>query len=106
MTLQPEAEWGTHTRWLTVFYLDPDEIAVTPADIVHALEEHNIETRPVWRPMHTQPLFAGAACIGGEVAERLFARGICLPSSSSLSDASQQRVVDAMMHLFQESGVA
>jgi dTDP-4-amino-4,6-dideoxygalactose transaminase len=100
MRIQAIAPWGTHTRWLTVFHLDPEELEVTPADIVHALEKENIETRPVWRPMHTQPLFASAEIIGGEVAEQLYSRGICLPSSSSLSEASQQRVIDHMTSLF------
>ena len=106
MMLQPEASWGTHTRWLTVFYLDPAEIDVTPADIVRTLEKDNIETRPVWRPMHTQPLFASARVIGGAVAERLYTTGICLPSSSSLSESDQQRVIDRMMTLFKQHAAA
>jgi pyridoxal phosphate-dependent aminotransferase EpsN len=100
MQLQPEAPWGSHTRWLSVFQLDPQELEVTPADIVRTLEKENIETRPVWRPMHTQPLFASAERVGGEVAEQLYARGICLPSSSSLTEAAQQRVIDHMTALF------
>lgn len=99
MQLQPEAPWGTHTRWLTVFQLDPQELEVTPGDIVRRLEQENIETRPVWRPMHTQPLFASAERVAGAVAEQLYSRGICLPSSSSLTEASQQRVIDHMTGL-------
>jgi pyridoxal phosphate-dependent aminotransferase EpsN len=95
VTLQPEAPWGTHTRWLSVFYLDPAIHDVTPVDLVHLLARDDIECRPVWRPMHTQPLFEGAERVGGSVAERLYSTGVCLPSSSSLSDRAQGRVITA-----------
>ncbi|AHG91030.1 DegT/DnrJ/EryC1/StrS aminotransferase [Gemmatirosa kalamazoonensis] len=96
VALQPEAEWGTHSRWLSVLLFDPEERPVDPATLVLALEVDDIETRPVWRPMHTQPLFRHARRVGGEVAESLFASGLCLPSSSSLSAAAQDRVIDAL----------
>lgn len=96
VALQPEAPWGMHTRWLSVIHIDPDVHDVRPGDIVRALEAHNVETRPVWRPMHTQPLFAGARVIGGAVSERHFARGLCLPSSSSLSETDQALVIDLL----------
>ena len=92
--LQPEAPWGVHTRWLTVVYIDPAETSMRPSDVIGALGERNIESRPVWRPMHTQPLFASAPVIGGAVAERLYRTGLCLPSSSSLADADQDRIVE------------
>lgn len=90
--LQDEAPWGTHSRWLSVIYLDPDVVESSPAMIVEMMERENIETRPVWRPMHTQPMFVDAERAGGSVAERLYATGLCLPSSSSLS-AEQQNLV-------------
>jgi pyridoxal phosphate-dependent aminotransferase EpsN len=93
---QPEAPWGLHTRWLSVFSIDSSEIPVTPADIVRELDRENIEARPVWRPMHMQPMFAGAYCVGGQYAERLFQTGICLPSSSSLPEEDQQRVIEGV----------
>jgi pyridoxal phosphate-dependent aminotransferase EpsN len=93
VTLQPEAAWGTHTRWLSVLYLDPSICGKRPIDLVNALEAENIEARPVWRPMHLQPMFADAESVGGEIAAHLFATGICLPSSSSLSDADQSAIV-------------
>ncbi len=96
VALQPEATWGTHSRWLTVFSIDPAVQPVAPAEIVRALETDNVESRPVWRPMHTQPMFEGAECVGGAVSEELYARGICLPSSSSLSDGEQERVIAAL----------
>lgn len=94
LTFQPEATWGTHTRWLTVCYLDAMQGATaTPRELIAALAADNVESRPVWRPMHTQPLFAGAQTVGGSVAERLYQQGLCLPSSSSLSAAEQDRVI-------------
>jgi dTDP-4-amino-4,6-dideoxygalactose transaminase len=63
-------------------------------ELIHFLDAANIESRPVWKPMHTQPLYCGYECIGGEVAEDLNRRGICLPSSSSLSEEDQQFVID------------
>jgi pyridoxal phosphate-dependent aminotransferase EpsN len=100
VTLQPEAPWGMHTRWLSVVHIDPDVHDVRPADVIRSLEEHNIETRPVWRPMHTQPLLRGATAIGGSVCERHFARGLCLPSSSSLSESDQDLVIEAFRKCF------
>ena len=105
LRLQPEAPWGLHTRWLSVFQLDPTECPVRPLDLVRALEQENIESRPVWRPMHTQPLYADAEVIGGGVAERLYETGICLPSSSNLAEEDQQRVVDAVLAAVQRAPV-
>lgn len=96
LSFQPQAPWSTHTRWLTVAYLDPAVIDVRVPEVVHTLAKENIELRPVWRPMHTQPLFAGAETIGGAVAERLYETGFCLPSSSSLSTEQQARVITSL----------
>ena len=93
---QPEASWGLHTRWLSVFTIDPDEVPATPEEIVRELDREHIEARPVWRPMHMQPVFAGAHSVGGRVAQRLYETGICLPSSSSLSEEDQRRVIEAV----------
>jgi len=103
VTLQNEAPWGMHTRWLSVIHIDPEIHDVRPADVVRSLEELNIETRPVWRPMHTQPLLQGATAIGGAVSERHFARGLCLPSSSSLTESDQDLVVEAFRKCFADA---
>lgn len=94
MRLQPEAPWGRHTRWLSVFHLDPEECGTTPTELIRALDAIDVESRPVWRPMHMQPLFADAVSIGGATAERLYRTGICLPSSSNLAEADQDRIID------------
>ncbi len=90
----PWDERGRPNGWLTVITLDP--VALSPAELCKALDAHDIEARPAWKPMHLQPVFADAPCLGGEVAEDLFARGVCLPSGSGMSDADQDRVVAAV----------
>jgi pyridoxal phosphate-dependent aminotransferase EpsN len=90
----PEAAWGTHTRWLTTLTIDDRQFGVDRERVRLALEAEAIEARPVWKPMHLQPLYAQRATIGGSVAADLFARGLCLPSGSNLSEADLERVVD------------
>jgi pyridoxal phosphate-dependent aminotransferase EpsN len=85
-----------HSRWLSCFVVDESKFGMSAPDLIRYLEEANVESRPVWRPMHMQPLFIRFERIGGQVAEDLNRRGICLPSSSSLSDADQQFVVDVI----------
>lgn len=94
--LSPEMPWGTHSRWLSVIRWNPDRIKVSPSAVVRRLAEQNIEARPVWRPMHTQPVFAGSAYIGRGNDERAFATSLCLPSSSSLGESDQDRVIEAV----------
>lgn len=92
----PEAPWGRHTRWLTVITVDPDQFGVDREVIRLALEAENIEARPVWKPMHLQPIFSECEVVGGEVAEDLFEHGLCLPSGSNLAEADLARVVDVI----------
>ena len=89
----PEARWGLHTRWLTVLTLDSETCGLTPEDLRIALEAENIESRPVWKPMHQQPVFAGYERVGGRVADDLFSRGLCLPSGSNLTVEELEGVV-------------
>jgi dTDP-4-amino-4,6-dideoxygalactose transaminase len=94
--LQPEAPWGTHSRWLTCLTLDPAAFGADRERVRLALEAENIEARPLWKPMHLQPVFAGLPCHGGGVAADLFERGLCLPSGSSLTEADLARVARAV----------
>ncbi len=96
LELMPQADWGLHTNWLSVFTVDPDRVGCDRTALIEALAAENIEARPVWKPMHTQALFADAPVLGGEVADDCFARGICLPSSSFLTDGDLSRVVDVI----------
>lgn len=93
ITFMPEAPWGRHTRWLTCLTIDPAKFGADRETIRLALEAANIEARPVWKPMHLQPVFADSEHVGGSVAAELFAQGICLPSGSNLSAEELARVV-------------
>ena len=96
LTFMPEADYGTCNRWLTVIQLDPAAIRATPEDVRLALETENIESRPVWKPMHLQPLFTGVPVSGGAVSEGLFARGLCLPSGTAMDAADLERVANVV----------
>ncbi|MFN7986167.1 MAG: aminotransferase class I/II-fold pyridoxal phosphate-dependent enzyme [Thermoanaerobaculia bacterium] len=92
----PEAPWGVSNRWLTCVTVDPAAFRATREDVRLALEAENIEARPVWKPMHLQPVFAGCRALGGDVSGQLFAEGLCLPSGSSLAEADRGRVIDVV----------
>ena len=94
--LMPQAKYGLHTNWLSCFLIDEERFGASRDALIQALDEANIESRPVWKPMHMQPLFRDASSYGGAVAEDLFKRGICLPSSSSLTLEEQDRVIQAV----------
>lgn len=100
----PEAPWGRHSRWLTCLTIDPDEFGVDREVVRQALAAENIEARPLWKPMHLQPVFRGYDSIGGAVAERLFERGLCLPSGSSLAIEDSERVVDTVRRVALSKG--
>ena len=92
----PEAPWGRHSRWLTVLTVNPRELGTDRDDLLHALEVDNVEARPAWKPMHQQPVFRHCEVVGGSVANRLFAEGLCLPSGSNLSATDLERVIDTI----------
>jgi pyridoxal phosphate-dependent aminotransferase EpsN len=89
----PVASYGLPTHWLSCFLIDEERFGCSRDDLMAHLEGAGIESRPVWKPMHLQALYASAQHFGGQVAEDLFRRGICLPSSSSLTSAEQNRVL-------------
>jgi dTDP-4-amino-4,6-dideoxygalactose transaminase len=97
LSFMPEASYGQASRWLTVIQIDPREFGATPEDVRLNLERAKIESRPVWKPMHVQPLFAQSRTVGGAVAEDLFRHGLCLPSGSALTDAERTRVVETLL---------
>jgi len=105
ITFMPQAEFGFHANWLSCFLIDEEAFGCSRDGLVSRLDEANIESRPVWKPMHMQPLFAGAKHYGGEVSEDLFRRGICLPSSSSLTAADQNYVIDAVRNVERSRGL-
>lgn len=82
--------------WLTTILLDPAKIATTPDELRMALNEADIESRLLWRPMHMQPVYCDSPYYGSDICETLFNRGLCLPSGSSLTDDDIARVTDAV----------
>lgn len=96
LTFMPEAPWGTHCRWLTTLLIEPDTFGVKPLQIIEALSAENIEARPVWKPMHLQPVFAEFESVGGEVASDIFRKGLCLPSGSALTSDDVSRVIQVL----------
>jgi sugar O-acyltransferase (sialic acid O-acetyltransferase NeuD family) len=97
LSFMPEAPYGSSSRWLSVVLVDPALFGATALEVSRHLERADIEARPVWKPMHLQPLFAGCRTVGGAVAESLFRRGLCLPSGSALGDAQRSRVVETLL---------
>lgn len=92
--MMPEAAYGRSNRWLSCILVDPAAAGATREDIRLALAKAEIEARPVWKPMHLQPVFEGCRVRGGDVAKDLFDRGLCLPSGSNLADAEQDEVIE------------
>jgi len=94
ISLMPQAPYGIHTNWLSCFLIDADRFGCARDGLIRALDAAGVESRPVWKPMHLQPLYANAERYGGEVAADIFHRGICLPSSSSLTLKDQLYVIN------------
>ena len=102
LTMQPALECAAPNRWLSTALLDRD-CCKTPADILAALNEENIEGRHLWKPMHAQPVFSDAnyVTVGTEsVSDDLFGRGVCLPSDTKMSMDDVDRVCDVIRRLF------
>ena len=97
VSFMPEASFGKSTRWLTCALFDPAAFGASHDEVRLALEKENVEARPLWKPMHMQPVFADARRVGGAVAEGFFAKGLCLPSGSNLTRADQDRVVKLVL---------
>lgn len=96
ITLMPQASWGLHTNWLSCFLIDEERFGCTRDRLIAHLDAAGVEARPVWKPMHLQPLYERCARYGGDVATELFERGICLPSSSNLTPEDQLRVIESI----------
>lgn len=95
VSFMPRDPRGESNCWLTCLTIDPAAFGVDREAVRLHLASQQIESRPVWKPMHLQPVFAGCAVRGGAFAEEVFERGLCLPSGSSLSAADRERIVVA-----------
>lgn len=89
LALMPVNEWNEPNYWLSTMVLKGK---VRPLEVIEALEKENIESRPVWKPMHLQPYFKKYDFIGRDVAENLFEQGVCLPSDTKMTDMDLERV--------------
>jgi pyridoxal phosphate-dependent aminotransferase EpsN len=99
----PEAPWGTSTCWLTCLAIDESVAGVDREAIRLALVADDIEARPVWKPMHLQPVFAAREVVGGTVAAELFERGLCLPSGSNLRATEREEISMIVRRVFERS---
>jgi len=95
-SFMPEASAGRATFWLTCATIDPAAAGETRDAVIDRLAAIDVEARPVWKPLHLQPAFAGRTVLRGQIAEQLFRDGICLPSGSGLGPRDQDRVIDAV----------
>jgi dTDP-4-amino-4,6-dideoxygalactose transaminase len=96
LTFMPEASYGCSSRWLTAIQLDPQVFHASPEQVRLALEAENVEARPVWKPMHLQPVFKGCRVVGGEVSARLFRQGLCLPSGTAMTEDDIDRITETI----------
>jgi dTDP-4-amino-4,6-dideoxygalactose transaminase len=99
----PEASYGKPNWWLTVILITPKKFGVDREAVRLALEKENIESRPIWKPMHMQPVFKGCRVRGGKVSEDLFSRGLCLPSGTQMIEEDLNRVVEVIKSCFKPS---
>ncbi len=97
ITFMPEADYGRSNCWLTCIVVDPEEAGTDRERIRLALEAEDIESRPLWKPMHLQPVYRDAPMFGGDLSAGLFENGLCLPSGSALRDEDQEWVVEILL---------
>ena len=89
----PEPDYGKSTHWLSCVTFNPAKSGIDREKVRLALAEQNIETRPLWKPMHLQPVFSNCECFNAGVSEELFQKGLCLPSGSNLTEEDLNRVI-------------
>lgn len=97
LSFLPERPDAHDSHWLTVLAVDPEAAPIHRDGLIELLASFEVESRPVWKPMHLQPLYHDRPFYGGTVAETAFANGICLPSGSNLTGAQQTRVINLVM---------
>jgi len=102
ISMNPYLPCSEPNFWLSGMTIDPEKSRVGPLDIIAALEAENIEARPIWKPMHLQPVFAARDFISveGDVGGEIFSRGLCLPSDIKMTEAEQERVIGIIRGMF------
>lgn len=97
--VEPNSDYFSN-HWLSAIIVQPEEAGITREDLRLGLLEYNIESRPLWKPMHLQPIFSNSPYYGGRVSEELFEKGLCLPSGSNLTDLERSRIRDIIQQIF------
>jgi dTDP-4-amino-4,6-dideoxygalactose transaminase len=97
ITFMPEATYGRSNCWLTCILVDPEAAGTDRESIRIALEAEDVESRPLWKPMHLQPVYRRCPVYGGDVSAKLFELGLCLPSGSALTEDDQRRIVETLL---------
>ena len=100
--MNPYLDYTMPNFWLSCFLID-DDCNVDPLDVMRALADANVEARPIWKPMHMQPVFANNDFISAEdtpVNEKIFKKGLCLPSDIKMTEAEQDYVIDIIKGCF------
>lgn len=93
---EPDSDFFSN-HWLTTILIDSNSAGITSEDLRLELDKHNIESRPLWKPMHMQPIFEKYPYYGGNVSESLFEKGLCLPSGSNLDAESRERISNVIL---------
>ena len=96
--MMPIHSEGSPNYWLSCFTIDPAQVSVSPQELIAALAADKIEARPLWKPLHLQPVFRGCVAYLNGVSASLYARGLCLPSGSNMQQADRQRVIDCIVN--------
>ena len=102
LSFMENADYGKSNRWLTTLTVDTEKTGVSRDEIIQRLEKNNIEARPVWKPMHLQPLYKDCHYISNnskDISKKLFFDGLCLPSGSNLTQENQLRVIDIILSI-------
>jgi dTDP-4-amino-4,6-dideoxygalactose transaminase len=97
ISFMPEARYGRGNLWLTCILIQRSAFGADREAVRLALAADDVESRPLWKPMHLQPIYAGCLTYGGDVSAGLFECGLCLPSGSALTDDEQRRIVETML---------
>ena len=106
VSLFDEPQGMFSNRWLSTVIINPKVAGVTREDVRLALEVENIESRPLWKPLHLQPIFASSPYYGDRSSEKLFEDGLCLPSGSNLTSAELERIDAVLSKMFKKEKIA
>ena len=101
---EPDSDYFSN-HWLSCILIDSSICRFSSEDIRLTMAENNIECRPLWKPMHLQPIFKDAPYYGAKVSENLFGMGLCLPSGSNLASEEKVKINDALIHFIDFWGI-